>query len=111
MLHDLHAQLHFVKQIQRVNTDGVEPLQALRDESGFAQSDGKVRGEIGLEEMRDALAAEEVVGRHHKRIRRRKKLVDEEAKKAEDWDVLGQAGKKVGRYFVVESERTKDKDE
>lgn len=108
MLRDLHAQLHFVKQIQRVNTEGVEPLQALRGENKSIQSDGKVQGEIGLDEMRNALAAEEVVGKHHKRIRRRKNLIDEEAKKAEDWDVLGQAGKKVGRYFVVESERTKD---
>jgi len=116
MLRDLHAQLHFVRQIQSVDTEGVEPLRALRDENLFRINDElgmkgrKLGGEIGLTEMKEALAAEEVVGKYHKRIRRRKGVVDEEARRAEDWDILGQAGKRVGRYFVVESGREKDKD-
>ena len=112
MLRDLHGQLHFVQQIQRVDTEGVQPLQALRDES-YTKLDpfsGKVNGEIGLEEMKKALAVEEIVGKHHKRIRRKRGMADEQAKKAQDWNILGQAGKRLGRYFVVESEREGEKD-
>lgn len=101
MLRDLHSQLHFVRQIQDVDTEGVEPLEAIRDESEAAQREN----EIGFESLKEAFEGEEVVGRYHKRIRRKKGVVDEEAKRAEDWDVLGQAGKRVGRYFVVESGR------
>lgn len=98
MLRDLKAQLHFVKAIQSVDTTGVEPLRAIRDETAEAEKEN----EINLETMKGALAQEETVGKYHRRIRR-KHVVDEESKKAEDWDVLGQASKKVGKYFVVES--------
>lgn len=99
MLEDLHAQVRFVKQIQQVNTDGIEPLQSIRDETALAKKEAT----IGLDTMTAALAAEEVVGRYHKRIRRRRQQeAGEKAKEAEDWDVLGQAPKKVGRFFVVE---------
>lgn len=98
MLRDLHSQLHFVRQVQGVDTAGVQPLRSLRDESRAAQEED----EIGVETLREAFNAEEVVGRYHKRIRRRK-VDDPEARAAEDWDVMGQAERKVGRYFVVES--------
>lgn len=98
MLRDLKAQLHFVKAIQQVDATGVEPLRTIRDETAEAEREN----EITLESMREALASEEVVGKFHKRIRRRH-VVSEEMRKAEEWDVLGQASKKVGRYFVVES--------
>lgn len=98
MLRDLKAQLHFVKAIQAVDTTGVEPLQAIRDETVQARKEN----EITLESMKEALGNEEVVGRHHRRIRRRAGDVTD-AKEVENWDVLGQARKKVGRYFIVES--------
>jgi len=98
MLRDLKSQLHFVKAIQQVDTTGVEPLRTIRDETIEAETEN----EITLDTMKEALANEEVVGKHHKRIRRRH-VVNKEMTKAEDWDVLGQAPKKVGRYFVVES--------
>jgi len=98
MLRDLRSQLHFVKAIQQVDTTGAEPLRTIRDETIEAEKEN----EITLDSMKEALADEEVVGKHHKRIRRRH-VVNEEMSKAENWDVLGQAPKKVGRYFVVES--------
>jgi len=98
MLRDLRSQLHFVKAIQQVDTTGVEPLRIIRDETVEAEKEN----EITLGSMKEALGNEEVVGKHHKRIRRRH-VVNEETSKSEDWDVLGQAPKKVGRYFVVES--------
>lgn len=98
MMRDLRSQLHFVKAIQQVDTTGVEPLRTIRDE----RSEAEKENEVTLESMRAALANEEVVGKFHMRIRRRH-IANEETTKAEEWDVLGQAPKKVGRYFVVES--------
>ena len=99
MLDTLSAQLHFVGEIQRVPTHGVAPLPAIRDETRAAQEEQTVT----LDTLKGALNNEDIIGKHHKRIRRNTAPVD--AKDAEDWDVLGSAEKKVGRYFVVENER------
>jgi len=97
MLHTLSSQLHFVKEIQSVDTTGIEPLRSIRDETLEAER----ANEINMEDLKEAFSKEEIVGRSG-RLRRRKDLpVD--TKGAEDWDVLGQASKRVGRYFVVES--------
>ena len=101
MLSTLSSQLHFVKEIQRVDTTGVEPLRSLRDETAEGEKDA----ELGMEALKDALAQEEVRGKFHKRIRRRREQAVERADKEEKWDVLGTAEKKVGRYFVVEGGR------
>lgn len=99
MLRDLKSQLHFVKEIQKVDVTGIKPLQSIRDETELAEK----QSEIGMEALKEALAQEEVVGKYHKRIRRKPGPKQAE-KGVEDWDVLGQAPKKVGRYFVVEGE-------
>lgn len=95
MLSTLSQQLHFVKEIQKVDTTGVEPLRSLRDETMA----GEQEAELGMEALREALELEEMRGKHHKRIRRRN---GGREKEEEEWDVLGTASKKVGRYFVVE---------
>lgn len=97
MLKTLSSQLHFVREIQQVGTQGVPPLRALRDETMAAEKEQ----EISMNTLKEALAREEVIGKHHKRIRRKIDLVD--AKDAEDWDVLGYAERKSGKYFVVDS--------
>ncbi|KAF2277690.1 uncharacterized protein EI97DRAFT_449740 [Westerdykella ornata] len=98
MLDTLSAQLHFVGEIQQVDTSGVTPLRAIRDETAAAE----VEQTITLDTLKDALAKEQVVGKHYKRIQRKIDHVD--AKDVEDWDVLGSAERKAGRFFVVESE-------
>lgn len=98
MLSDLRAQLHFVNQIQKVDTEGVEPLRSIHDETEAASKEN----EITLENMQEALAREEIVGQHHRRIKRRRNVVVD-PRGSEEWNVLGQASKKVGKYFVVES--------
>ncbi|KAI9049832.1 hypothetical protein LZ554_005982 [Drepanopeziza brunnea f. sp. 'monogermtubi'] len=99
MLADLHSQLHFVQDIQSVDTEGVEPLQSIRDETDAGVRDVT----IGLEQMKEALAKEDVVGRNRRPRRRRGEKVD--TGDVENWDVLGTAGDKVqgpgGSYFVV----------
>jgi Asp-tRNA(Asn)/Glu-tRNA(Gln) amidotransferase C subunit len=95
MLKTLSSQLHFVKEIQKADTTGVQPLQSLRDET----AQGEQNAELGLEALKEALAAEDVRGKFHPRIRRRR---DRVYVKKDGWDVLGTAGKKTGRYFVVE---------
>jgi Asp-tRNA(Asn)/Glu-tRNA(Gln) amidotransferase C subunit len=94
MLATLSSQLHFVRQIQEVDTVGVEPLRSLRDET----AEGEHEAELGLDALKEALSREDIRGKFHKRIRRRAET-DEQREK---WDVLGSATKKVGRYFVVE---------
>lgn len=97
MLKTLRSQLHFVRAIQEVDTKGVPPLRALRDETHAAEEEDK----ISLDSIKAALEQEEVRGKHYKRIQRREGPIDTAG--AEDWDVLGYAERKSGKYFVVES--------
>ncbi|KAL1599935.1 hypothetical protein SLS59_006008 [Nothophoma quercina] len=99
MLDTLAAQLHFVGEIQRVDTTGVKPLRAIRDETEAAEKEQT----IGLDTLKEVLTKEKFIGKWHRRIQRDTTPVD--AKDVEHWDVLGAAEKKVGKYFVVESER------
>ena len=78
-------------------TKELTPLSSIRDES----AEGLADMTISLETLEEALAEEDIFG-HCKRPRRSK--TDEKKKnEAEDWDVLGAAEQKVGKYFVVRS--------
>jgi Asp-tRNA(Asn)/Glu-tRNA(Gln) amidotransferase C subunit len=99
MLDTLAAQLHFVGKMQEVDTTGVEPLRAIRDETMVAEEEQT----ITVASLKEALAREKIIGTHHKRIQRETTPVN--ARDAEDWDVLGSAERKAGKYFTVESER------
>jgi Asp-tRNA(Asn)/Glu-tRNA(Gln) amidotransferase C subunit len=99
MLDTLAAQLHFVGKIQEVDTEGVEPLRAIRDETAAAEEEHTIK----LATLADALASENLIGTHYKRIQRNATPVN--AADAEDWDILSSAERKAGKYFVVESER------
>jgi hypothetical protein len=102
MLSTLADQLHFVGKIQELDTTGVKPLRAIRDETAAAEA----QQTITLETLKDALAKEKVVGKHYKRIQRDSTPAD--ASDVEKWDVLGSAERKQGKYFVVESERPQE---
>ncbi|KAI6092817.1 hypothetical protein F4821DRAFT_253565 [Hypoxylon rubiginosum] len=101
MLFTLESQLGFVRAVREVDTTGVEPLRAIRDET----AQGVREQTIGLEQLRETLAKEDVVG-HARRPRRRrqrngtgeKENIDAEV---EGWDVLSGASETAGRYFVV----------
>jgi len=99
MLKTLHSQLHFVRDIQSVNTEGLEPLQSIRDET----EEGIENITIGLEDLKEAFEKEEIVGRNRRPRRKRGDPID--TKGVEDWDVLGTATEKVvtpaGNFFVV----------
>lgn len=101
MLKILHSQLHFVKDIQKVDTGGVEPLQSIRNET----KEGIKEITIGMEELKEALEKEEIKGRNRRPRRRRGVVVD--AEKVEGWDVLETATETVelagGKFFVVRS--------
>lgn len=103
MMMDLKSQLRFVQTVQKVETEGVEPLQSLRDET----RQGERESTITVESLKAEFDKEAVVGKRG-RIVRRKVLhqVDEEPGEVlEDWDALAQASKKWGRYFVVETDK------
>ncbi|EAQ83916.1 hypothetical protein CHGG_10320 [Chaetomium globosum CBS 148.51] len=96
----------------RVPTDGVPPLSAIRDETAAGRREATIG--LGTAGVAAALRAEEVRGRCQRPRRRRE---GQEKKReggdgggggggiegVEDWDVLGGAGERVGRYFVVRS--------
>lgn len=99
MLKTLESQIHFVKEMQSVDTAGVEPLRSIRDESPAAVKETT----IGLDRLKDAIAKERVTGR-----RRRVQRVQDERNTRPDgsaWDgnALGSASKTKGPYFIVET--------
>ncbi|KIW01124.1 aspartyl/glutamyl-tRNA(Asn/Gln) amidotransferase, C subunit [Verruconis gallopava] len=98
MMDDLAAQLHFVKEMQKVDTTGVKPLRAIRDETATAEKEQ----EITLETLKDALAQEEIVGKHYQRIRR-KPETERPQRQPSDWDPLSHAQRKAGNFFVVDT--------
>lgn len=86
-----------------MDTEGVEPLQSIRDET----EEGIRDATIGLEDLKGALKEEEFVGRNRRPRRKRGEVIRE--KEVEGWDVLGTAAETVqvggGRFFVVRSRR------
>ncbi|PSN63574.1 hypothetical protein BS50DRAFT_84140 [Corynespora cassiicola Philippines] len=101
MMDTLSAQLHFVGEVQRVDTSGVKPLSAIRDETMAAEKEQT----IDLKALEDVLMGEKVIGKHYKRIQR---VTPPESSKAEDWDLFGSAKRRERNFFVVESEQTQE---
>ena len=97
MITTLQSQLSFVRAVQRVDTTGVEPLRAIRDETEAALRENT----ITLEKMKTLLNEETKVG-HYQRPRRVKRKIESDA---ENWDPLATASKKAGRFFVVQSKK------
>ena len=100
MLRTLETQLHFVREIQKVDTTGVEPLVSIRDETPEAVEENT----ITVADLQEDLDAEQKVGTNG-RVRRIQSD-DPEARKAEAWDLFKMAeGKTIGRLFVVRKEK------
>jgi len=108
MLKTLESQIHFVKEVQKVDTTGVEPLQAIRDET----EDAVQEQTITLQDLKPFLDMEEKVGRNGTVRRRKAKRINEEDMTQElpDWTQdLGDASKerRLGRFFFVKREKGK----
>lgn len=99
MLKTLESQIHFVKEIQRVDTTGVEPLRSIRDESPAAVKEMT----IGVEQLKEAMAKEKVSGRRRKIQRVQGERSDRPDGSAWDGNALGSASRTKGPYFVVEA--------
>jgi Asp-tRNA(Asn)/Glu-tRNA(Gln) amidotransferase C subunit len=99
MLRTLESQIHFVQEMQRVDTTGVEPLRSVRDESAAAVKETT----IGLDRLKDAFAKERVSGRR-RRVQRVSSARNGHPEEA-IWkgNALDSASKKKGPYFVVET--------
>ena len=98
MIADLQSQLKFVQAVQSVDTTGVKPLQSIRDETQEVETEN----EVTVAKLQGEFDKEEVVGRRG-RIRRRKEAPSSMKQEEVVWDPLSQAGKKVGRFFVVDT--------
>ncbi|KAL4879158.1 hypothetical protein BJY04DRAFT_220520 [Aspergillus karnatakaensis] len=99
MLETLESQIHFVREIQKIDTTGVEPLQSIRDESPEAVQENT----IGLERLKEAMSKERVVGRNKKIQRLDSVRNDRPDGDVWDGNALGYASKKKGRFFVVDT--------
>lgn len=107
----LQSQLHFVRAIQAVDTTGVAPLSAIRDETAA----GRREQTVTLNHLAEVLQSERSVGRA--RRPRRLRVTAATTKGAESgrvstddepgWDVLGAAKRRAGQYFVVKSSSSK----
>lgn len=104
LLASLRSHLRFVREIQAVDTTGVEPLRALRDETERGRQEATVR----LADLQGALARETRFG-HRQRPRRTRApdgRVDKATARAEDWEPLKTASRTAaGKYFVVQSKK------
>jgi Asp-tRNA(Asn)/Glu-tRNA(Gln) amidotransferase C subunit len=119
LLSDLRSQIHFVRELQSVDTKDVEPLVAIRDETHEAMEENQ----INLSDMQPFLEQEEKVG-NNGTVRRKKtdlvawakeqqenKRLDEIERAEEEkdgvfrWDKLppsgNEAGRRWGKYYVV----------
>ncbi|KAF3766011.1 hypothetical protein M406DRAFT_243751, partial [Cryphonectria parasitica EP155] len=96
MLQTLHTQLHFVRDVQSVDTTGIAPLRSIRDETSAGISEATVT----LDSLREVLGRENVVG-HRRRPRR-----DREAEKVQsDEEILVEAATRRRRergYYLVD---------
>lgn len=78
----------------------MEPLRAIRDETDA----GVKEATISLDTMKGLLDKEVKVGHYQRPRRVKEKLWPEE----EEWDMLGGAQRRAGRFFVVQSKKNKD---
>ncbi len=104
MLKTLRSQIHFVKEVQKVDTTGVEPLVAIRDETAESIQEQT----ITLEKLKQYLDQEEKVG-NNGTIRRRKPT---EMITDSGWDPFdlgdGKDSRKKGKYFFVKKSKDKE---
>ncbi|KAJ9605376.1 hypothetical protein H2200_010033 [Cladophialophora chaetospira] len=117
MLQDLRDQVHFVKEIQKVDTTDVQPLVAIRDET----SEHRQERTITRESLAEFIALEEKKGKNGT-IRRRKDTYQVtsftpdshpwredpvEWSKVEDPWALGEVAesRKMGKFFFVKRQQ------
>ncbi|KAJ9659805.1 hypothetical protein H2198_002874 [Neophaeococcomyces mojaviensis] len=101
MLKTLQSQIHFVKEVQKVDTTGLQPLVAIRDETHDA-----IREQMfTLEKLQPWLDIEKTVGTNGT-IRRQK---SKEMIKGSGWDPFdmgkGKETRKMGKYFFVKKNK------
>ncbi|KAH8778810.1 hypothetical protein F5883DRAFT_600802 [Diaporthe sp. PMI_573] len=106
MLGTLRAQLHFVRDIQSVDTRGVEPLRSIRDET----SAGVAESTVTLDTLREALSRETAVG-YRRRPRRAKDAQERGQSEEERLVEAATVERRDKRYFVVASGKGGEKEE
>lgn len=106
MLQSLRDQLHFVREIQKVDTQGVEPLVALRDETAEARQERTI--------TKDSLAAfierEEKRGKNGtiRRVKDERSAAEQRGQdQLSDPFALGESpdSRRMGRYFFVKKKQ------
>ena len=99
MLQTLESQIHFVKEIQRVDTTDIPPLRSIRDETEEAIQENA----ISLSDLKPALDRETRVGRARRIQRQKAERLEKPDGETWDGDALKYANKRIGKFFVVQS--------
>lgn len=101
MLNTLESQIHFVKEVQKIDTTGVEPLVAIRDETTEAIREQT----ISLETLKPYLDKEKKVGGNGT-IRRQKPA---DMIRDSGWNPFGMGDgkdtRKKGKFFYVKKQK------
>lgn len=100
LLSTLHTQLHFVRAIKAVDTHGIAPLTAIRDESATTAA-----ATVTLDMLRETFAGEKTVG-----FRGRPRRLRDGVRERSTEEVLVEErtrARRDGAYYVVESGKAK----
>ncbi len=100
MLRHMTSHIHFVREVQQVDTQDASALRSIRVETDSAFSDNQ----ISIDSVKDALLSEETSGRHFMQIRRRIASTSD-YKSNGGPKIMDSAERKSGNYFVVDRER------
>ncbi|POS84110.1 hypothetical protein EPUL_004314 [Erysiphe pulchra] len=99
---ELEAQLAFVRKVQCVDTEGVEPLVCVRDET----AEGVRNATITLDDLKTALSKEDQMGKCQRPRKRKTIIVNEETK----WDVFANSENVIEmngeKYFIVKQRKS-----
>ncbi|EEH35187.1 transmembrane and coiled-coil domain containing protein [Paracoccidioides lutzii Pb01] len=97
MLKTLESQIHFVREVQRIDTSGITPLRTIRDETVEAQEENT----IGIKDLEESLKQEQYVGWSRRIQRTKAEKQTHPDGEVWDGDALKPASKAIGRYFVL----------
>ena len=98
MLATLHSQLRFVQAVQKVDTNGVTPLAAIRDETNTPRDEHTVT----LDKLREEFGKEEQIG-VLRRVIRKQDTAPCASLEVGAWDPLESAPSTKGRYISISS--------
>ncbi|PGH12825.1 hypothetical protein AJ79_04049 [Helicocarpus griseus UAMH5409] len=99
MIKTLESQIHFVGEIQQIDTAGISPLRSIRDDT----ENGRALRALDDKTFDELNKGTRYVGRRRRIERQKAGRITHPDGEVWDGDALKAASKTMGRYFVVQS--------